>query len=97
MEFTYWKSCPELTDAEVEIQSRMIADAAEVTYETFRQRVGGEDLARWAASKGYLRNRLHGVTLKSDWHVAYYRSTWDGRRCYYLVWSAMEFIWLVHE
>lgn len=96
MEFRYWKSCPELTRDEVDIQTRMIDEAREVTYRTFRRQVGVDELDRWSKEHGYVLSRRHGhgATLKHDPYVAFYRSNWGGRPCYYLVWSAMEFIWL---
>ncbi len=33
-------------------------------------------------------------SIKKDWHVAYYKSTYDGQRCYYLVHSAIEYIYV---
>lgn len=83
---TFWKSCPELTPREVPVQSEMIAQAVEVTYRTFRRRVGAEELDRWASEHGYdVGSERGGLRLSADWHVAYYRSTWAGSPCYYLV------------
>lgn len=63
-------------------------DATEITYNTFRRRVLG--LQDWARGHGYDRS----FPLSGDWHVAYYKSTYRGRPCFYLVWSGYEEIWV---
>jgi hypothetical protein len=67
----------------------------EVTYRTMLRNCVA--LIDWSVQNGYDRRvnaaDSHGLTLRNDPYVAYYRSTFRGRRCYYLVWSAIEFIW----
>jgi hypothetical protein len=93
MSFELWKSCPQLVDDELDAHRQMIADARDVTYRTFRRAVQGLD--EWAAGVGYDPPHTKvGLPLARDWHVAYFRSHWNGQRCYFLVWSAFEFIWL---
>ena len=36
----------------------------------------------------------HGITLKNDWHVNFYKSNYQGKPCYYFTWSGIEFIWI---
>ena len=94
MNFTFWKSCPSLTPDEVPAQSEMIAQGEDVSYRTFRRLVGGEEMDRWASGHGYdVGHERGGLRLSKDWHVAFYRSTWEGKPCLFLVWSAMEMIW----
>jgi len=66
-----------------------------VTYETMLKHCDG--LLDWAHDNNYdLRSDAadsHGLTLKNDWAVSYHKSFFQGRRCYYLVWSGIEFIW----
>lgn len=67
----------------------------EVSYSTMLRRCAG--LLEWAVENNYDRRsnaaNSHGLTLRNDWHVGYYRSVFRGRPCYYLVWSGIEFIW----
>jgi hypothetical protein len=65
----------------------------ELDYETFRDEVGSS-LDDWAEAHHYSLVASDGLTLKADWHVAYYRSRFDGKACLYLVWSAFEHIWV---
>jgi hypothetical protein len=66
--------------------------AVEVSYRTARSYCEG--LIDWACSVGYSRRRSQGLALRDDWHVGYYRSVFRGRRCYYVKWSAIEYIWV---
>lgn len=65
----------------------------DVTYETMLRNCRG--LLEWAQDHGYeLRENIgSGLTLRNDWSVGYHKSFYQGRRCYYLVWSAIEWIW----
>jgi hypothetical protein len=68
-----------------------IDSSTDITYRTFRKQVGG-DLVDWIAqSLGYdpTGRNLH---IKQDWAVRFYRSTGKGKRCYFLVWSGIEYI-----
>lgn len=67
--------------------------AREVSYRTMLRHCRG--LIDWAVSVAYERrsNMGSGVTLRNDPYVAYYKSTYRGRPCYYLVYSGVEHIW----
>jgi hypothetical protein len=65
-------------------------DMVYVSYRTMRRRCVG--LADKAKELGYGR----WLTLKGDWHVSYHRSIYRGRPCYYMVWSAIEYIWVLN-
>jgi len=98
MGYQYYTNCAGLTKSQVPALHDMTEQSVDVTYTTFRKAVGGDELDAWAADHGYdIGNQRGGLRLKSDWHVAYYRSKWKGRRCYYLVWSAYEEIFLSEE
>jgi hypothetical protein len=66
----------------------------DVTYETMLRHC---DLLSWATEHNYdSRSNAkdsHGLTLRNDWAVSYHRSVFQGQPCYFLVWSAIEFIW----
>lgn len=75
--------------------SAMMGEATAVTYRTFRACVGAQ-LDQWALDHLYVLHPRcgHGVTLKHDWHVGFFRSHWYGSPCYYLVWSGFEHVWV---
>lgn len=92
MKREYWyKTCCIECDDCVDDLNRMIEEAVPITYRTMRRHCGGLDT--WAINHGYELHHTRGLTLKSDWHVGYFKSSFKGRPCYYLVWSAIEFIW----
>lgn len=88
--YVYETSCVDCGDR-VEALNKMIDEAVGVNYLSILRNCQG--LLTWAQGKGYVLNRRQGLTLKDDWHVSFHRSTFDGKPCYYLVWSAIEFIW----
>lgn len=62
----------------------------EITLRTFRKYV---DTLGFEKAMGYDRTG-QGLTLARDWHVAYYKSRLpDGRRCYFLNHSGIEWVW----
>ena len=69
----------------------MRAGAREVTYRTMLRWC---DLVGLAEQLGYCRSSRQGITLKGDWGVSYYKSTYRGRPCYFLVWSAIEYVFV---
>lgn len=90
-EYVYETCCVECTDR-VEALNKMIEGAVEVTYGTMLRHCAG--LLEWAKDHNYDARSTQGLTLKNDWHLEYYRSTFDGFPCYYLRWSGIEFIWV---
>lgn len=67
--------------------------AVEVSYDTMLRHC---DLLSWAIEHGYeaRSNQGSGITLQHDPYVSYHRSTFEGRPCFYLVWSGIEFVWV---
>lgn len=63
----------------------MVDRARQISRQTFRRHV---DLTRFAKGLGYDRH----FPITRDYHVRYFRSVYQGRRCYYLVWSAIEHV-----
>jgi hypothetical protein len=89
----YFKSCVDCeTPAEVDNLTTMIEDATDVTIATIRKHCAG--FTDWAAGIGYETNRRRGLVIEDDYHVSYHRSKYNGERCYYVRWSAIEFIWM---
>ena len=71
-----------MTEAAVEIDHATMHDEA-------------EDLDEWAVAHSYspLGSDDGGLLLSSDWHISYWRSSYDGEPCLYLCWSGIEYIW----
>lgn len=69
----------------------MVDQALDVTYETLQSHCIGLD--QWAKQMGYESTSRVGLTLKDDFAVSYHRSEYNGRRCYYVRHSAIEYIW----
>ena len=62
----------------------MVDQAREVTWRTFTRYVPRHEL----------RSFFPGPpALERDYHVRFYRSRFNGRRCYFLVHSAIEYVW----
>jgi hypothetical protein len=72
----------------------MTEQAREVTYQTACRHLK-EALRDWAEGMGYATApRERGLRLKGDWHVRYYRSRYRGKPCFYVVHSAIEYVFV---
>jgi hypothetical protein len=71
----------------------MTSTAKECTYRTMRKHVG-DAMVEIERQLGYDvgHGREIGLRLSKDWAVSYHRSTYDGRPCFYFVWSHIEHI-----
>ena len=65
----------------------MVDRARQVSLRTFRKHC---ESFEWEQGMGYLRRG--GLPLSRDWHVAYFKSEYQGQPCYYVVHSATEHI-----
>jgi hypothetical protein len=72
----------------------MLEHEREVTYRTFVRNCRGPDFRRWLRQHGYVGHARRGMTLKRDRCVEYGKSIFKGRKCYFIRWSAIEFIWV---
>lgn len=71
----------------------MMDNAREVSYATLAKAVGVDLLQEVFPSYDWNR-RPRGLTLRKDWAVSYYKSTYDGVPCYYVDHSAIEYIFV---
>jgi hypothetical protein len=93
MTLQYVTCCVDCGMANLPALNEMIERETQVSYRTLMRRVGREVLASVPQFDGYdWRLRPRDLTMKRDFHVSYHRSVWQGRRCYYVRWSAIEFI-----
>lgn len=89
----YLCCCVDLTQRrDIDGLNQMIRDAREVKYETMLSHCRG--MLQWAREHQYELDRRYGLTLRQDWHVSYHKSTILGEPCFFLRWSAIEFIWV---
>jgi len=86
--YRYELCCVEST---YELISAMQDEAEDISLAELRKHCEGVDA--WAVSKGYELDPDEGLTLDQDWHVSFCRSVYDGRPCYFICWSRIEFIW----
>lgn len=87
--FEFVTSCVDVPRGDVDSLHEMIDKARPIEYGTFFRHV---DHGSVAALFGYERDKRQGLTLRGDWHIAYYSSSYKGKRCVYLVHSAIEYI-----
>jgi len=93
-QFEYATSCVSF-NGDVSYLHEMKDSAVSVTYRTIRERCVG--LLEWAIQLGYERDSRLGLTLKEDSCVGFYRGKLKGKRCYFVAWSGIEFVWVEKE
>lgn len=83
----------EYTDTHVQRLDQMTSKGREISADSFFRHV---DLKQLSAQMGYGYGRQAGqaLRLKKDRCVRFFMSHWRGRRCYYMVWSAIEHVFL---
>lgn len=72
----------------------MIEKALPIRRRTFLSHIYLDDLYNVLP---YTRLKKTGMRLQDDYHLTYYRSWFNGKVCYYVVWSAIEFIFIDKE
>ncbi len=87
MKYRYLTCCVGMPMKDVPSLNEMIDNSREVTLKTFRKHC---DSREWEDSMGYLRRG--GLPLSGDWHVRFYKSKFKGKPCYYVVHSAIDYI-----
>jgi hypothetical protein len=85
-------SCVDVPREEVDDLHAMIEAGRPIEYGTFCRYV---DIGKVADLFGcYSRRKTQGLTIKDDWHIAYFSSTFRGGKCVYMVHSAIEYIFM---
>lgn len=90
----YFKSCVDFKGDEVDHLIDMIDEAVEVTYEELLGIVGEDVVRDVFPDYNWTNNPREGLTLKDDYHVRYARSRYREYPCYFVVHSAIEYIFL---
>ncbi len=71
----------------------MIDAAHAISRDAFKRYVVLADLTALERKLGYqVGPGGDGLHLARDWHVGYFRSTYQGKPCVYLTWSGIEHI-----
>lgn len=68
----------------------MVETARHVTYRTFIRHVSTLELN--VLFPYYASTKRQGLTLKNDWAVSFWKSSYNGRPCYYVEHSHIEYI-----
>jgi hypothetical protein len=93
--YTYLTCCVDVHRSEADVLHATIEARQEISRRTFMSKVSRAEMAD--LFPGYLWNpydRGRGLRMADDFCVSYYRSTWKGKRCYYVLWSGIEFIFV---
>lgn len=100
--FRYLTNCVHST---ADLIIAMTTLARQITYETLIQHVSVEELERVFSSYSYRgehHNRFTGeltspLHIKRDYAVSFWKSTYDGKPCYYVEHSRIEYIFVEEE
>jgi len=87
MDYQWNCSCP----PDVEKLEQMCDDGRDITRAAFLKKVPVEkvhDLFPFYDTHW----KQGGLTMASDWYIRYYSSKYDGKVCYYIVHSAIEYV-----
>lgn len=92
----FYKCCVDFSQHDVGDLTDMIDAGEEVTYEFLTHNVGLRTIQEVFPDYNWTRNPANGLIMKDDYHVRYYRSVFAGNPCFFVVHSAIEFIFLRH-
>lgn len=85
-----WQFETDCIHSDCESITDMVDQAKEISYRTMLKAVGRPFIERQYELGYDIDNMRGGLRLSKDWAVSYYRSFYQGRPCYYFVWSHIE-------
>jgi mRNA degradation ribonuclease J1/J2 len=88
----YVRDCVSFDSSDVHLLNECVDVAVEITRRTFLKHVDIDSLRQLERELGYMAHAKQGLTMASDWAVSYFKSTFNGRPCVYVRWSAIEHI-----
>lgn len=94
MSYRFETTCVSARGEDINAMTRA---AKEVSYRTMLKHVGADAFLEVQKQLGYDvpgHGERIGLTMKKDWAVSYHRSTYQGRPCFYFVWSHIEHIFV---
>jgi hypothetical protein len=89
--YRFETDCTAIPKDDVEDLQALIDGAREVSYDTLVRRVGRETVKEVFSQYDWSR-RGEDLRLKNDWHVRYHVGRYKGRKCYFIVHSAIEYL-----
>jgi len=89
--YHFYTTCVNIPHRYVDALNDMIDNGKEISYATMRKHCEGLDEIE--KELGYDKH----LRIKDDWHVVFCKSKFNGKPCYYLVWSAIEYVWVKGE
>lgn len=87
MSFDYIGCCVGLSGRDI---TDMVDQSRQITSQTLRRRIGPDAWRDLSERLGY--GDCPGLRLDSDYAVSFHTSRYLGRRCYYVVHSAIEYV-----
>lgn len=91
-QFVFHTRCVEST---AEAIDGMTETGREITWETFKRQCDWRSVAQQLGYNTGRHNPRNPLRLHTDRLVSFYRATFQGKPCYYFVWSAIEFVFLL--
>lgn len=92
-EYKLYRSCVDHSQSEVYKLHDMIDSAREITFKTFAKHCDWKPFAETIYAIGSQK----GLHLKDDWSVSFYKSKYNGKKCYYMKHSSIEYIYLKRD
>lgn len=87
-------TCVDVSGDDLQHLELAIEKEREVTFSTFAKYVDVKSVSEQLGySQGRARRGERLLTLGNDWAVSFYRSIWKGKRCYFMRWSAIEYVY----
>ena len=83
------------THLNAELLLEMGDNSEEIDYEDIRKEISQKELR--ILFPGYNWDNQGGLQLHNDWIVTFHKSKYNGKKCLYIRWSAIEFVWVKGE
>lgn len=91
MTFRFFSRCVEWPVPVEELEA-IYDSEREITRRTFLRYVDPEEMLKIEKALGYERDPRRGLTMKKDYHVSYFKSTFRGEPCVRFVWSLIDYV-----
>ena len=96
-EWAYYKCCVDFQQRDVDQLEDMMDAGHEVTYDFLVTNVGKYVVQDVFPDYNWTNDPNEGLMMKNDWHVRYFQSTFLKTPCFYIVHSAIEYIFLPRD
>lgn len=95
MTYAHFSSCVNWPREQVDELVELIDRNLEITWKTFIRYVSVKEIREMFPDYTYTGQTGTGCFhIKDDWSVSFHRSRYRGLWCYYVRWSAIEFVWI---